>query len=94
MQLRILNVIVIDPISQGQGVGKLLVNHGISQAEASSPPLPCYLEATEAGFPVYKKLGFEEVDRLVVHGLDEDGKEIEGDEVVLPTMLRPPNMRS
>ncbi|KAF1836412.1 acyl-CoA N-acyltransferase [Decorospora gaudefroyi] len=46
------------PEWQGRGVGALLLNWGIEQADAYDPPTPLYLEASVAGRPVYLRSGF------------------------------------
>jgi hypothetical protein len=62
---------------------------GTSQADSSEPPLPCYLEASEVGQPVYAKIGFEKVDTCTIYEADAEGKKKEGTEYTWPTMLRP-----
>ena len=46
------------PEWQGKGVGKMLLNWGISQADATDPVTPMYLETSAAGRPVYLRYGF------------------------------------
>ena len=80
---------MVDPEAQGKGVGKALLKWGTSQSDASEPPLPCYLEASEAGQPVYESIGFQKMDLCMMYEADEEGKKIEGTEYRWPTMLRP-----
>ncbi|CAJ0552099.1 Ff.00g060780.m01.CDS01 [Fusarium sp. VM40] len=42
---------------QGKGAGGLLLRWGVERADAES--LPCFLEATPKGKPIYEKLGFQ-----------------------------------
>ncbi|KAF4995190.1 hypothetical protein FGRMN_5328 [Fusarium graminum] len=42
---------------QGKGAGGLLLRWGVERADAEG--LPCFLEATRKGKPVYEKLGFQ-----------------------------------
>jgi GNAT superfamily N-acetyltransferase len=46
------------PEWQGNGVGKLLLNWAIEQADATDPVTPMYLETSPAGRPVYLGCGF------------------------------------
>ncbi|GAA98987.1 uncharacterized protein L969DRAFT_50781 [Mixia osmundae IAM 14324] len=54
-----LGPIVVDEAHQRRGIASLLLKQGTDLADSSDPPLPHYLEATEAGCPVYQKLGWE-----------------------------------
>jgi len=49
-----------DPLAQGQGLGSLLLAHGLARCDADR--LPAYLEATsERSVPLYRRHGFEVV---------------------------------
>lgn len=49
---------------QGKGVGKLLLKHGLSLADAEGRKT--YIEATDAGRRLYLKLGWKEIGLLSV----------------------------
>lgn len=68
----------VDPQYQGQGLGGKLLQYGIDLG------LPVYLEASEYGFPMYHKKGFQELGPRCEMA-DEDGNVIES----IPTMLHP-----
>lgn len=57
-QLARLGLIVIAPEAQGRGIGRRLVEHLLNDLS----PRPVMLLATEAGKPLYDKLGFVPVD--------------------------------
>ena len=48
----------VDPVHQGQGIGRSLLEHGMAQAKEAN--IPCYLETqTEDNVLFYRKRGFE-----------------------------------
>jgi GNAT superfamily N-acetyltransferase len=47
---------------RGRGIGRLLLQYAIDQADAESPPTPIYLEALPNARPVYLHLGFQPRD--------------------------------
>ncbi|KAM0745799.1 acyl-CoA N-acyltransferase [Meredithblackwellia eburnea MCA 4105] len=51
-----LEVLAIHPNHQRKGVGKVLMEWGFKEADKAQ--LPVYLDATAAGIPMYKALGF------------------------------------
>lgn len=51
-----LELIAVDPDCQGQGIGRLLVQWGIDQADAERVPVG--LESSVKGRMLYEKLGF------------------------------------
>jgi len=59
----------VAPEWQGQGLGSVLVRHGVERAGAED--MPVYLE-TETGpnVPFYRKLGFELIDEIVIDAYD------------------------
>ena len=67
----LLNLLCIDPKSQRQGAGTLLVEWGTALAESLG--LSAYLEASPAGYHLYRKLGFRQVDVGVVKADEWDG---------------------
>ncbi|KAL4864074.1 hypothetical protein BDV12DRAFT_201442 [Aspergillus spectabilis] len=54
-----LETLFVHPEHQGQGVGRALLQWGINEAERLG--LMVYLEATEAGRPLYEQFGFKNV---------------------------------
>ncbi|KAE8380236.1 putative GNAT family acetyltransferase [Aspergillus bertholletiae] len=55
----ILQVLVVHPEYQGRGIGTRLVMAGVEEAKRLR--LPAWLEASPAGYAVYKKCGFRDV---------------------------------
>lgn len=55
-----LSLLVTRPDFQGKGAGTALVKHGLALADEQN--LPVWLEASAKGYPLYKKLGFEDVE--------------------------------
>ena len=52
------------PVYQGRGYGRQLVNWGLARADQDGTD--CYLEASDEGLSLYRKLGFSEVDEVKV----------------------------
>ncbi|KAF9776760.1 hypothetical protein IL306_005024 [Fusarium sp. DS 682] len=52
-----LEVICTNETWQGKGAGSLLLRWGVERADGDG--LPCFLEATPKGKPLYEKLGFK-----------------------------------
>ncbi|MBX6352409.1 MAG: GNAT family N-acetyltransferase [Thermoflavifilum sp.] len=61
-----LGIVMVRPDMQRQGLGRRMVEHCLAWAEANGWPV--MLVATEQGFPLYRKLGFETV--ATVHRLE------------------------
>ncbi|RMZ88654.1 hypothetical protein DV736_g4113, partial [Chaetothyriales sp. CBS 134916] len=59
-----LSVVGTAPKYRSQGAASLLVKWGTDRADDYN--LPAYLEASQSGYSVYQKYGFEEVDHLTV----------------------------
>ncbi|KAL4930439.1 GNAT family N-acetyltransferase [Aspergillus undulatus] len=66
-----LETLVTHPEYQGKGVASALLQWGIDEADRLN--LMVYLEATEAGKPLYKRFGFD-----TVHEMDFDAAEYGG----------------
>lgn len=68
----VLHMLVTDPEHHRRGAGALLVKWGTAQADAAN--LPSFLEASNAGRPLYARLGFvpvhEEVFDLSKYGAE------------------------
>ncbi|KAL7942711.1 acyl-CoA N-acyltransferase [Trichoderma barbatum] len=62
-----LDYLGVDPQQQRKGIGKILLDWGISRA--ASEGKDCYLLATPAGKTLYKKTGFEEVRIVSIFGV-------------------------
>ncbi|TAQ88493.1 hypothetical protein B7494_g3195 [Chlorociboria aeruginascens] len=50
---------------QGKGLAKMLLKHGLDLADAEGRKT--YIEATDAGQPVYLKMGFRDIDSMAVN---------------------------
>jgi len=61
-----LNILTVHPTCQGQGVGKILANKVMHQADKDQ--YSCYLESSklEPNIKIYEKLGFRMVDEMVI----------------------------
>ncbi|KAK3989994.1 hypothetical protein QBC44DRAFT_265984 [Cladorrhinum sp. PSN332] len=57
-----LGILACDPKRQRLGAGSALVKFGADIADRLN--LPCRLEASPVGYPVYKRLGYEDLDVL------------------------------
>jgi GNAT superfamily N-acetyltransferase len=62
--LPVLAILVTTPEFQGRGVGRLLCNEGLKIADLEK--LPVWLEASARGRRLYQKLGFEDVENIVI----------------------------
>ncbi|CRG90446.1 hypothetical protein PISL3812_07490 [Talaromyces islandicus] len=68
-----LEILAVHPDYQGLGVGKKLIQAGLDDA-AELALDKAYLEATEAGYPLYKKFGWKDVDEVIVDLTKYGGK--------------------
>ena len=59
-----MDILAISPEYQGKGIGSKLLQWGTQRADARNARI--YLEATIEGYPLYRKYGWHEVDRLVI----------------------------
>jgi len=57
-----LAVLVTSALHRRRGAGSMLIKWGTNLADEQQ--LPCYVEASPAGAGLYRKYGFEEVDKL------------------------------
>lgn len=58
----VLNLLDTLPAHQRRGAGTQLVKWGADVADQHG--LPCYLEGSPAGYHLYRKFGFEDVENL------------------------------
>jgi GNAT superfamily N-acetyltransferase len=72
IRLLVLSLLCVHKDYQRQGVGKALVRWGLQWAESLG--LPVHLEASPEALPLYRSLGFDVVDSVVVGVEDWDGK--------------------
>ncbi|PGH16627.1 hypothetical protein AJ80_05129 [Polytolypa hystricis UAMH7299] len=78
-----LTILVVAPDFQGQGIGSALIKYGLDIADKEN--MPAWLEASEAGYPVYKKFGYKDVQVVKFDAGKYTG---EGEEVTSVGMLR------
>lgn len=64
----------------------MLVGWGSERADAQSPPVLCYVEATQAGSHVYLKNGYKVADTVAIPTKEESG---EPGKLLVPAMIRP-----
>ncbi|KAF6821338.1 GNAT family protein [Colletotrichum plurivorum] len=81
------HVIAVNPKHQRRGAGALLTKWGLDMADLAG--LPVYLESSEEGFPLYKRLGFEVLDEKIVHRAGLVGAE---KDVEIPLMVKMPSI--
>ena len=63
--LVVLSTLCTDPQHQRRGAGAMLIKWGCDIAQQHG--VPAFLEASPAGLSVYKKSGFQEVERFEMH---------------------------
>ncbi|GMG45284.1 unnamed protein product [Aspergillus oryzae var. brunneus] len=68
----ILRVLVVLPEYQRKGVGAKLMTKGLEEAMALN--LPVWLESSEEGYALYKKLGFKDLNDSIVMDLTKYGE--------------------
>jgi len=56
-----INMVIVDEALRGQGLGRRLMEHGLGLAGGRT----CALVATQAGLPLYEKLGFATIGEVV-----------------------------
>jgi GNAT superfamily N-acetyltransferase len=67
----VLGLLCVHPDFQRQGIGKDLVQWGLRRA--ADLGLTVHLEASPEGLPLYRSLGFEVVETVVVGANEWDG---------------------
>lgn len=60
-----IGLLAVLPAAQGRGIGRALMRHLLAWLDARGTPVSL-LDATDAGAPIYLRLGFEEVARTNV----------------------------
>ncbi|CAG8977327.1 hypothetical protein HYALB_00009199 [Hymenoscyphus albidus] len=81
-------LLAVHPTHQRKSLGKRLLQHVLNLADAEGRRV--YIEATDAGYPLYKKLGFEQVDVLPID-MRKWGVEGLGSNII---MIREPVLKS
>lgn len=81
----VLHIIAADPAYHGRGIGAALIRCVLDVADAEG--IPTYLEALPLAVPLYRRLGFVDVDRAV---FDLAKAGMEGATAVLTIMVREP----
>ncbi|CAJ2511963.1 Uu.00g075880.m01.CDS01 [Anthostomella pinea] len=82
-----LPTMAVDPDCQRRGAGRLLMQWGIDIAEKLG--LAIYLESTEAGLPLYSRMGFERLTYVhMIHKAEVAGTE---EDVEVPLMVKMPS---
>jgi GNAT superfamily N-acetyltransferase len=74
-------LLATDPAYQRRGLASKLLRHIFEMADREGKM--SYIEATAAGFPVYQKLGFKEVDIVEVDLSNFGGKGIAWNKIML-----------
>src|SRR5512139_2057789 len=64
-----IGMMAVLPEFQGRGIGRRLMEHILAWLDSRGTPV--LLDATEMGYPLYKKLGFVEIDLGCVYALDQ-----------------------
>lgn len=74
---------------QGKGAGGMLIRWGVERSDDDGTET--YLEASPEGLPIYKRFGFEEVERFAVdvEGKGEGVLGVDEKEFVEVFMVRP-----
>ena len=86
----VLDIIHTHPSHQGRGAGTQLVKWGTDLADKQH--LQCYLEASPAGYPLFRKADFEEVTEMEIDlNRYRAGRGVYKYKHIV--MIRPPNVR-
>jgi predicted N-acetyltransferase YhbS len=59
---------MVTPAGQRMGIGAAVLSSFLAAARQAN--MPIYIEATRAGEPLYRRLGFREVGRLQIEGIE------------------------
>ncbi|KAK2827851.1 hypothetical protein FQN49_007275 [Arthroderma sp. PD_2] len=73
----LLYLLIVHPDYQRRGIGGAFIRDGVQQAEKLG--VPAWLEASTAGFSVYKAHGFEVVEEFSLRLADYGGREEDGE---------------
>jgi GNAT superfamily N-acetyltransferase len=73
-------LLATDPSYQRRGLASKLLKHVLQIADKAGKM--SYVEATEAGFPVYRKLGFKQVDIVEVDSAKWGGKGVASNRIM------------
>lgn len=80
------HVIAVDPKHQGRKAGTLLCQYGMEQSERCQVPL--YFESSPSTLGLYQKVGFELLERTIVHKAADIGTP---EDITVPLMIRMPS---
>lgn len=61
----VLETLTIDPSAQGLGIGSKMLDRGLEDAK-NLGLTEAWLEASDAGYPLYKKYGWKDVEVMTV----------------------------
>lgn len=78
-------MLATDPAHQGKGAARELLQWGVQRATEDG--LPAYLEASDSGMVLYRKLGFVEARQLIIKPADAESA---SGPVVTYAMVREP----
>ena len=62
--------VAVDPLFQGYGIGSRMMRWGMERAEKEG--IPILLIASQSGYSVYEKLGFETLGRPTIEAMSSD----------------------
>jgi GNAT superfamily N-acetyltransferase len=71
----VLQLLAVHPSHQGKGVGTLLLQEGLRQADELG--VPVWLEASEKGRPLYRKFGFNDFKTIEIDLAEWGGEGID-----------------
>jgi N-acetylglutamate synthase-like GNAT family acetyltransferase len=70
-----MEILAADPDYQRMGIGNKLLQAGFDIADKLGLT-EAYIEASQAGYPLYRKWGWEDVDAIIIDKSKYGGKEL------------------